>query len=333
MTRWRYLIRRIAFALVAIWLVATIAFGLVALTPDPGEGASYRSAAMAAAMEGADAEEVIERAEEAQRSYREARNLDEPVWTRYLGWMRGLATFDWGFSHTHGVAVSSLLVDRLAVTLAYVFPGTAIALVGGVVLGTYSGLRPHSILARLTVGTSYVAFAIPSFWIANVAILLGASEYGVILADYRPGLGILDPHNLGQLALPALLLGTGLLAGQARFVRTEVIDHEREEFVRLVRAKGLSEIGVARHILRVAMLPLVTLFLSNLLGVLVLNVFVLEYVFELPGFGELSYQAVVDRDLPLVVGTTMVIAYAGVFGNLLKDLAHTAMDPRVGLDR
>lgn len=333
MTRWRYLLRRIAFAIVSVWIVATIAFGLVALTPDPGDDAAYGSAAIEAAGQGADAEDVIEEAEEARRSYREARNLDEPVWERYLSWMRGLATFEWGVSHTHDVPVSSLLVDRLAVTLGYVLPGTAIALIGGVVLGTYSGFRPDSIPARITIGTSYAAFGIPSFWIANVAILLGTYEYGVPLTNYEPSLGVVDPHNLGQLVLPALLLGTGLLAGQARFVRAEVIDHERADFVRMVRAKGVGEFGVAWHVLRVAMLPLVTLFLSNLLGALVLNVFVLEYVFGLPGFGDLSYQAIVHRDLPLVVGTTMLIAYVGVFGTLVKNLAHTAMDPRVELER
>lgn len=332
MSRWRWLCRRIAFAIVSVWLVMTIAFGLVALTPDPGEGAAYASAAMAAGQEGADADEIRERAEEAQRSYAEARNLDQPVWERYLGWMNNLVLFNWGVSQSSGMPVWSLLTSRLKITLAYVLPGTAIALVGGVALGTYSGLRPGSIPARLTTGSAYAVFGVPNFWIANVAILLGTYEYGLFLTEYDTTLSLWDPHNLRQLVLPALLLGTGLLAGQARFVRSEVIDYEGEEFVRLARSKGVSDLGVARHVLRVATLPLASLFVSNLLGVLVLNVFVLEYVFDLPGFGALSYQAIVDRDLPVVVGTTMVVAYVGVLGNLLQDVTYAALDPRVELE-
>lgn len=333
MSRAWWLLRRVTFAVFALWIVVSLSFGLVAFTGDPGEAAVEFAVAAELAEGGASGEEIEREAERAVQAYREARNLDRPMHERYLNWMGNVATLDLGVSYSHPSPVTTLIAERLTITMGYVIPGMALALVGGVVVGTYSALGRNRILGRVATAATYTMFGVPNFWIATVAILVGMYQFGfVFLIGYDLERGVLSAHNLKRLALPALLLGTGLIAEQARYVRSEVLSHENELFVTQVRAKGMSEIHVVRHVLRVALVPLVSLFFANLLGVLVVNVFVIEFVFELPGFGTLSYDAIMNRNLPVITGMTLFVAGVGIVGNLLQDVAYMAFDPRIDLE-
>ena len=126
------------------------------------------------------------------------------------------------------------------------------------------------------------------------------------------------------------MLGTSLLAGQARYARAESSEYVNAEFVKLLRAKGASGWAVARHLLRNAAVPLLSLFFADLLVIVALNIFVLEVVFGIPGLGQLSYEAIQNRDLPLILGTVMVLVFAGIFGNLFQDITYRTLDPRIG---
>lgn len=332
MSRAWWLARRAAFSLFALWIVVSVTFGFVAFTGDPGEAAVEFAVAAEMADSGASGEEIRQEAERAVQAYREARNLNDPVHERYVNWMVNVATLDFGTSYSHPTPVTTLIADRLRITMAYVLPGMAIALAGGVTVGTYSALGENRLLRRLSTGATYTLFGVPNFWIAAVAILVGTYQFGILsLTGYELERSVLSAYNLKRLALPAVLLGTGLVAEQARYVRSEVLSHENELFVRQVRAKGMGRLSVVRHVLRVSLVPLVSLFFANLLGVLVVNVFVIEFVFELPGFGSLAYDAIMNRNLPVITGMTIFVAGVGIVGNFLQDVAYLAFDPRIEL--
>lgn len=334
MDRARTIGRRALFAAFALWVVVTFTFGLVAFTGDPNQAVVEYAAALEAAEGGADAEEMRAEAERAVRAYREARNLDEPVTSRYVDWLGDVATGQLGNSYTHVRPVTTLLRERLAVTMAYAVPGVVGAVAVGLAVGTYAAVGRNRHATRLATAASYTTYGVPNFWIASV--VLSVTTYQLHLSfvtGYDLERAVWAGHNLQRLALPTLLVGTGLIATQIRHTRTEIEDLSHEPFVALKHAKGLTRLQVAWRVLRVALLPLTTLTFSKLLETFVLSVFVVEFVLELPGFGLLTYDAVLNRDLPLVVGATLVVAGGGILGNFLQDVAATLLDPRVARDR
>ncbi|THE63607.1 ABC transporter permease [Salinadaptatus halalkaliphilus] len=332
MASWWAVVRRTAFALLALWLVVTGAFVLLATTDDPNEALVRQAAAMEVADGTMDEDEVEVHVEQAVEAYREQRGYDLPLHERYFEWLSGIATFQWGLSESTGQPVTDVLGERLAVTATYVFPGLALALVGGVALGTYGALGRNQLLSRLSIIATYTIYGVPNFWIAAVALAIVPLQFGIVLTGYDLERSLVSSYNLQRVALPALILGTGLIAGQAQHVRAELLERESRPYVRTARAGGLSEWRVSYHVLRVAAVPLLSLTLSKLFGVLLVNVFVLEYVFELPGFGLVTYNAILRRDLPLVMGATLIIAIVGIVATYVQDLAAGALDPRVDLE-
>lgn len=316
----------------SIWLVITIAFGFVTLTGAPGEAYARYAAATELAGTGADGEAIDEYVDEAAAEYREARDLDEPVLDRYVTWMGNVVTLQWGESYEFGVPVTELIWEHLEITAVYTIPAMTVAVVGGVALGTYAALGHNRIVARMMTGSAYGLYGLPNFWIAAVILLSVPLQFRPYFMFYDLEASPFVLENLVMLVTAGLVLGVGLLASQARYVRSEILDIEGEEFVRTLRSMGVGPRRTYYHVLRVAAIPLTTLFFSTLLGILVLNVIVIEYVFEIPGFGMLTYQAYLDRDLPLIIGTTMVIAFIGIAGNLLQDVAYELLDPRVSVE-
>ena len=312
--RWQ-LVRRTVFAVVAIYLVLTVTFGFVTLTGDPNQGAI---AWEAATTQGEDA------AQAALAEYREARNLDDPLAERYVRWLVDMTTLNWGTSFSQNAPVTTLIAKALPQTLAYVVPAMGFALVGGIGIGLYSATQQGTVLARVGAGVAYIGLGIPNFWLAGILLFVFTvplGRYGEATIAYW--------SVLKTVVLPSLVLGTSLLAGQARYARAESSEYVNAEFVKLLRAKGASGWDVARHLLRNAAIPLLSLFFADLLIILALNIYVIEVVFNIPGLGQLSYQAIQNRDLPLILGTTLVLVFFGIGGNLFQDIAYRAIDPRI----
>ncbi|PSP56319.1 ABC transporter permease [Halobacteriales archaeon QS_1_67_19] len=320
MALWTHVTRRVLFAVFALYLVMSITFGFIALTADPKIALIAHGVATSAEGQRANASERAEMVREAISAYKEDRNLDEPVIKRYVRWMVDITTFDWGESYSQNAPVTTVLAGALPRTLAYLGPALVVALLGGLGLGVYTALHPGSLLAWLSTGGAYLAYGIPNYWLVLFAGVLGAEGYGN--AFY-------DAAVFRHVVLPAGVLGATLLAGQLRYARAESREYVNTEFLKLVRAKGASNRLIARHILRNAALPLVSLFFADLLGVLVVEVFVLESILSIDGIGTVGLAAIEDRDLPLILGVAMVFAFAGIVGNLIQDLAYLALDPRV----
>ena len=310
-----YFIRRTAFAIIAVYLVLTITFGFVTLTGNPGQGAVVFDVATSQGQEAA---------AEALAEYREARNLDDPIIERYARWLVDITTLDWGTSFSQNAPVTALIGRALPRTLSYVLPAMAFALAGGIGIGLYSTTHQQTLLARLGAGSAYIGLGIPNFWLAGLLLFIFTvtfGQYGEATVPYW--------QLLKNIVLPAFVLGTSLLAGQARYARAESSEYINAEFVKLLRAKGANTWDIVRHLLRNAAVPLLSLFFADLLIILALNIYVLEVVFGIPGLGQLSYQAIQNRDLPLILGTTLVFVFFGIGGNLFQDIAYRVFDPRI----
>jgi peptide/nickel transport system permease protein len=137
-------------------------------------------------------------------------------------------------------------------------------------------------------------------------------------------------QNVRQLLAPVLVLATGAFAGNMRYSRAEALEYVNAEFVKTARAKGASDWRVLLvHILRPAAVPLMTIFIADLLGLLLASSFLVEVIFQIPGLALLGYNAIVNQDTPLVMGTTLIPVLLLLVGNLLQDIAYTVLDPRI----
>ncbi|ODR81759.1 hypothetical protein BG842_24390 [Haladaptatus sp. W1] len=320
MSRRSYVVKRVALSVFALYLVLSVTFGFIALTADPGVAFVAHGASRQAASERANMSEREQMVQQAIAEYKAEHNLNKPIWRSYVDWLVDITTLDWGRSYSlNGTPVLTVLGQAIPATLTYVVPAMLFALVGGIGFGVYAALNPGTALERVVTGGSYLGFGIPNYWLAVVAGLVGVTAFATRFA----------PPDIVRSALPAVILGTSLLAGQLRYARAESREYVFREFVKLLRAKGATNWRVARHILRNAAIPLLSLFFADLIGTLVVNVFVLESVLGIRGIGYFGLRAIQQRDLPLILGVAMVIAIAGIVGNLIQDLAYFGLDPRV----
>lgn len=315
----QYLLRRVAFVVFVAYLLLSVTFFFVALTPDPNEVMVQA----AAAMGGGDGEQALQ-------GYRAARNRDVPLLERYTSWLVAYTTFQWGTSFTVGKPVLSAIGDRLLISLAYVVPGLAMAAWGGVAIGMWNAIRPQSIVGRGAAATGVLLGAIPSYWLGHLTIL-----FGIFVLDlsrfYRwtEG-GPLAPANAPKIVFAAVTIAAALLVVQLRYVRSGTAEFVRTEAAKLVRGKGGGDATVSRHALRLLGSSFLTLFLTEALTVLFLGMYVVEAVFHIPGFGDLSLLAIEQRDIPLILGTTFIPIVFGLCGTLVQDVVEVALDPRVG---
>lgn len=323
MSRLGFLARRFAFAVGAAYGVMTVAFFVVASMPDPNLGwlSQGHTEDQAAAI----------------NAVKEAKNLNEPLLDRYVSWLVDVTTLDWGrsmgrfggaMSGRPGPPVTDLLGKAIPVTLAYVVPAVLVSFAIALAVGSYVALNPESRLANSVSSIGYVGLGIPNFFIAELVLLAAAEWVDWIPLGFSRHVSPTDPGTLVPYLVPAAVLTTTLAAGQLRYVRAESTEYFGEEFVTLVRAKGASDTRVVRHVLRNAALPLLSLFFADLVSTLVVQVYVIEFVFHIPGLGDLGLQAIRDRDMPLILGTTMVVAYVGIAGNFAQDVAYAWLDPR-----
>lgn len=319
-----WLSKRFVFAVLTAYLVMSLAFGLVAFTPDPGEG---QVAYQVARQTGGNATAV----EEALEDYREARNRDEPVVDRYVNYLVDTTRLNWGASFSQGRPVTAVLGNALPATVRYVLLALVLATVGGLVLGTYGALSYRSVLDRSVSVAVYGLFGLANFYLGYLLLF----ELGIGTTPASDPLGFLPvwlagPAPTRGVLLPGSVLATTLLAGQLRYARTAALEYVDGDVVKLLRSKGAGPLRIGRHVVRNSAIPLVSVFLSELFAVLAVEVIVIERVFGIRGLGLVALRAVNERDLPLIVGVAMSVALLGVAASLFQDVAHRVLDPRVG---
>ncbi len=259
--------------------------------------------------------------------------LDRPAPERYLAWLGGLLTLELGLSHAYDAPIVELIAERLAVTVPLALLAMVMSTVLALAAGVYAASRHNRAGDLGVMALSQLGIAVPSFWFGILLVMLFAVTLPWFPAGGFPGWteddggGLWD--GLQALLLPAMALAVVQAAILARFVRSALLDVLREDFVRTARAKGLSRRAVLwRHVLRNAMVPVVTV-MGLQFANLVTGTVVIENVFSLPGLGRLVFQAIGNRDLPLVQNIVMLLAATVIAINFVVDLLYALIDPRM----
>jgi peptide/nickel transport system permease protein len=255
--------------------------------------------------------------------------LDLPLPVQYGNWMGGILRGDLGRSITYDLPVSELIRSRLAVTIPLALLSIFLAVVFSLPLGIYAALHRNRPGDYGVMVFSQIGLAVPAFWAGILLILF----FAVYLQWFSAG-GVKSwaESPLGafkSLLLPALSLGLIRAAVLARLTRSCMLEALGEDFVRTARAKGLGErIVVYKHALRNALIPVVTI-VGLQMGELLAGAIVIENVFNLPGLGRLIFLAIGQRDLPVVQGVSLLIAFFIVLVNFAVDVVYGVVDPRI----
>jgi len=314
-----YVVRRVAWAFVAAYIAVSLTFGLLMITPNAGA----EVAAAQAATSGEDAEAVRE-------AYLERRGLDEPILDQYVNYMTNIFTLDWGYSFSQDEPVLQAIGKAWVFSAQYFVPAIFISAILGYGIGLYSALNRYTPTDYVGSFVAYFGISIPNFWFAIILILLFGVVLGFVPTYYNSGVALFSFRNLTQLILPIVVLSTASVAGQMRYSRAQAIEYARAEFVKTARAKGASEWRIlTRHILRVALVPLSTILIVDVLAVLFAGSFIIETIFQIPGLGRLALNAINQQDTPLVLATTLIPVFIAIIGNLFQDLAYIVLDPRI----
>ena len=259
-----------------------------------------------------------------------ALGLDKPIWTQYVHWMGNiLLSGDFGRSLWQNTPVSELLLARLPVTFQLGAMALCVALLVAIPIGAYSAMRQDTAGDYLGRSFSILMLAVPGFWMGTMVVVFPSIWWGwspdVKFIPFRD-----DPiHNLKQMIIPAIILGTSLSAVTMRLTRTMMLEVLRQDYIRTAWAKGLPEkLIVARHALRNALIPVVTL-IGLQAPLLLGGAVIMEQIFVIPGMGLLLLDAVNQRDYPIITGVFLIVGVAVMLINLLVDLSYGLLDPKV----
>jgi peptide/nickel transport system permease protein len=264
-----------------------------------------------------------------RESLRAALGLDRPIWEQYFVWAGKALTGDLGSSLWQNAPVSSLLLQRLPVTLELGFLALVVSVTVGIAIGVFSAVRQDTAADYVLRSFSLLMLSIPGFWLGTLVMVFPSVwwrwspelEFSPFFAD---PLG-----NLGHILPPAILLGLALSAVTMRMTRTMMLEVMRQDYIRTARAKGLKEGAVIfGHALRNSLIPVVTV-IGLQAPLMFGGAVILEQIFALPGMGSLLLEAVFQRDYPIVSGVFLVVGVSVLVINLIVDLAYGYLDPRV----
>jgi len=266
---------------------------------------------------------------ETLQALRHKLGLDRPVILQYFGYMKSLAMGDLGQSITYDVSISSLIFSRLQVTVPLAILSMIFAIVLSIPMGIYSSLHRNRVGDYGITVFSQIGLAVPAFWAGILLILLFAVNLHWFPAGgFQPWQ--VDPlKTLKSLFLPALSLGLVRAAVLTRMTRSSMLEVLGEDYIRTARSKGLPKRWIVyKHAFRNAIIPVVTI-VGLQAGDLLAGAIIIENVFHLPGVGRLVFEAIGQRDLPVIQGVVLLIAMMIVVINFVMDVAYRYLDPRI----
>ena len=308
-----YLIRRILAAIPVMGVVALFVFLLLRLTPgDP-----------AAILAGDNATpEQLDR-------IRTSLGLNEPLVTQFVTWIGRLLQGDLGVSLISNVPVTKMLASRVEPSISIAIGTILFAIVVAVPLGVIAAWKHGTWIDRFVMGLSVIGFSVPVFVVGYLLVKVFAIDLRWFpVQGFRPLAGGFGPY-FERLALPILTLSFIYIALIARMTRAAMLDVLGEDYIRTARAKGIAETGVLlRHGLRNAAVPVITV-IGTGFALLISGVVVTESVFNLPGGGRLTVDAVLARDYPVIQAMILLTSGIYVAVNLIIDVAYTLLDPRI----
>lgn len=265
--------------------------------------------------------------------------LDRPIHEQFVHFVLGVFQGDLGRSFVHGVPAISLILERMPATLELAFVALLLAVVIGIPLGLFAGLKPDHPLSRGVMAVSILGFSLPTFWVGLMLIMLFAVMLGWLPATGRGPVGhvlgmetsLVSIDGLRHILLPALNLALLKISLVIRLARAGAREVALQDYVKFARAKGLGPgriIGV--HILKNILIPIVTV-LGLEFGSLVAFSVVTETIFSWPGMGRLLLEAIQRLDRPVIVAYVIVVVCLFVVINLIVDILYSLLDPRVRL--
>ena len=263
--------------------------------------------------------------------------LDKPVHEQYWSWLKKLSRGDLGisFSSDHR-PVAAKIMERLPITIILEFLSLIIIIAIAVPIGVLSAVHQDSIFDKITGVIVFIGFAVPTFWLALLLMIFFGIHLGWLPIS---GLRSLNYEYLTpwaqfvdlakHLVLPVFISAFGGLAGLSRYMRANMLEVIRQDYIMTARAKGLSEREVIyKHALRNALLPAITILGLSIPGLIGGSV-IFETIFAIPGMGQLFYMSVMARDYPTVMGILLIGAILTLLGNLIADVSYALADPRI----
>jgi peptide/nickel transport system permease protein len=317
----RYLSRRLLQAIPLLFVISLLTFLIVEIAPgdaaqmyiDPNKGTDPAYIAQV----------------------RRSLGLDEPVYVRYVGWLRQTLSGDLGFSFRNRRPVVMEIGDRLPNTLLLSGVSLAFSFIIAIPIGVISALKRYTLLDYVLSTVALAGISVPIFWVALLLIQVFA-----IQLDWLPATGMTDVREsytgwqanvdvIRHMILPVITLSLAQIAGWSRYQRSALLEVLGQDYMRTAQGKGLRERRILLvHALRNSLIPMVTL-LGISVPTVVTGAFITETIFSWPGIGRLGVEAVTGRDYPVIMAVTMLSALLIVAGNLLADAAYAWVDPRI----
>lgn len=300
----RYIAQRAVLALLVAFAVSLATFFLLNVATDP-----------AYAIAGEDATpDVIE-------AIRARYGLDRPMGVRYLDWLGGVLTGDFGESYYWHQPVVQLVASRAPVTIALALSALAVTIVIAIPLGAWAALRPNSWVDRFALGVAVSAQAVPNFWLGLILI--------IVFAVNLPIFPVSGDDSWRHFVLPAFVLGASSVPAVMRLTRTGLIEVMDSDYIRTARSKGYRGMPLlTRHAMRNALLPVISV-LAVQLGQKFGGSVITESIFAINGLGRLALESILGSDIPTVQMLIFVFALVFVAMNLLADILNAALDPRI----
>ena len=314
----KYVLRRLLISVPSLVGISIVLFAVLALAPgDPFEELATNPNVPP----------------EVRANLRLQFGLDDPIAIRYVRWFASMLKGDWGFSFVSRVNVDTLILQRLPTTLFVLGSALVLGLVVALPVGVLSATRPYSIFDQIATTLAFIGFSLPTFFTGLLFILLFSIYLDWLPFIYRADI---DAKGLAWLwasikqgIMPIAVLGLFQGATLTRFVRSSVLDVIRLDYVYTARAKGLSEpITVIKHVVRNALIPVVTLLALQIPGIFA-GAVVTEQIFRVPGIGSLLIASILANDTPVIMAVTFVFACLVVVSNLLADIVYGWLDPRI----
>ena len=309
----RYTVKRLGSLLASLVVASLVIFACIEIVP--GDPASF--------MLGINAQP------DTVAALRDELGLNRPPHERYIAWVSGLVTGDFGTSYTYRSPVSEIVVERLAISLPLAIYALSLTILVAFPVGILAATRRGSLTDISVMATTQLGVAIPNFWFALLMVLVFAVNLRWFSAGGFPGWdeGVLAAAK--ALTLPAIALALPQASILARVMRSSLLDTLSEDYIRTARAKGLTgRQALRRHALRNALIPVLTI-IGLQFSFLLAGAIIIENVFFLPGLGRLVFQAISQRDLIVVESVVMLLVFAVIIVNFLVDLAYAWVDPRL----
>ncbi|MZR12407.1 ABC transporter permease subunit [Maritimibacter sp. DP07] len=270
---------------------------------------------------------------EAVAALREQLGLDGNVAMRYLDWMGGMLTGDFGTSYTYKVPVAELVNQRLAVSVPLALYALVLSTLIALPIGIIAASARGSAADYGIMGATQLGIAVPNFWFAMLLVLIFAVTLRWFSAGGFPGWDAGFWVAMKALTLPAVALALPQASILARVMRSALIETLGQDYIRTARAKGLSRReATTRHALRNALIPVLTI-IGLQFSFLLAGAIIIENVFYLPGLGRLIFQGITQRDLIVVESLVMLLVFAVILVTFLVDIAYAAADPRLRTKR